>query len=64
MKHWHMSTIGDAMNNNPYICQLPQTQQDKIHMMLVELELDNDDIELAMNSRLFDLNDTIDLEVI
>lgn len=48
--------------NNPYICQLPQWQQDAIRRMLTEIKLDEEDIERAMDSRLFDLSETIDFE--
>lgn len=47
---------------SPYICQLPQWQQDAIRRMLTEIKLDEEDIERAMDSRLFDLSETIDLE--
>ena len=51
------------MNKTIFICQLPQATQDAIRRELVKAGFDSDDIEIAMNSRLCDLEDTIEINL-
>ena len=44
-----------------FICQLPKEIQDEILKDLREVLIDEEDIERAMTSRLYDLEDTIDI---
>ena len=52
------------MTNNlyKYINQLSQTTQELIYLELIQLDISKDDIEMAMNSKLCDLSDTIDIQ--
>ena len=45
-----------------YVWQLNFTQQDSIHRALIEAGLSQEDIENGMNSKVQDLEDTINLE--
>ena len=49
------------MSKTIFICQLPQATQDAIRNQLVKAGLSFEDIELAMNSRLCDLENTIEI---
>ena len=51
------------MNKTIFICQLPQATQDAIRRELVNAGLSFEDIEIAMDSRICDLSDTITIEV-
>lgn len=51
------------MSKTIFICQLPQTTQDAIRNQLVKAGFDSESIELAMNSRLCDLEDTIEINL-
>ena len=51
------------MNKTIFICQLPTTTQDAIRNQLVNAGFDSESIELAMNSRLCDLEDTIEINL-
>ena len=42
-----------------YIIQLPQVEQDEIRRTLESLGLDKDEIEIAMNSKVTDLEEVI-----
>lgn len=42
-----------------YICQLSENEQNEIKYKLISMGLSHEDIELAMNSRLCDLEDTL-----
>ena len=53
----------DTMSKTIFICQLPQATQDAIRNQLVKAGLSFEDIELAMNSRLCDLSDTIEINL-
>ena len=53
----------DTMNKTIFICQLPQATQDTIRNQLVKAGFDSESIELAMNSRLCDLEDTIEINL-
>lgn len=46
-----------------FICTLPKDEQDRIHNALVDVGIDGDDLERAMNSRVCDLEDTIKEEI-
>lgn len=50
------------MNKTVYICPLPKKYQDQIRQVLTEKEINKEDIETALNSRLCDLEDTINIE--
>jgi len=45
-----------------YICQLTKEEQVKIVIKLVKLGLSNDEIDDALNSKIDDLADTIDIK--
>ena len=45
-----------------YVAELNQTAQDQIREKLVAIGLADDEIEMAMNSKLSDLEDTIDIK--
>ena len=47
--------------NTQYIHTLPAATQLQIKSQLISIGLTNDDIQIAMNSRLCDLSDTINL---
>ena len=47
-----------------YVCQLPAAKQLMIRRMLSDSLADKTDIERGMNSRLCDLEDTIDISQI
>lgn len=49
------------MSITTYICTLSKDIQDSIHAALTDQGLQHDDIALAMNSRLCDLTDTINI---
>lgn len=49
------------MKKTMFIVQLPEKTQKEIEKELREMNLDEEDIESAMNSRLADLSDTIDI---
>lgn len=50
------------MNKTAYICQLSVRYQNYIRQALTEKGINKEDIETALNSRLYDLEDTIDIE--
>lgn len=50
------------MNKTIYICQLPKKYQTRIRQILTEKGINKQDIETALNSRLCDLEDTINIE--
>lgn len=52
------------ISNTQYIYTLPAAIQLQIEAELHALNVSNEDIQLAMNSRLCDLTDTIDINVI
>ena len=51
------------MNKTIFICQLPTTTQDAIRRELVKAGFDSESIDIAMNSRLCDLSDTIEINL-
>ena len=51
------------MSKTIFICQLPEETQDAIRRELVKAGFDSESIELAMNSRLCDLEDTIEINL-
>lgn len=50
------------MNKKAYICQLSVKYQNYIRHALTENRINKEDIETALNSRLCDLVDTINIE--
>lgn len=50
------------MDRFKYLSQLDSNVMNAIIQELINLGLSNEDIKLAMNSRLIDLEDTIDIE--
>lgn len=51
------------MNKTIFICQLPEKYQNKIRRTLIENGINKTDIETALNSRLCDLEETLNEEV-
>ncbi len=51
------------MSKTIFICQLPEETQDAIRNQLVKAGFDSIDIEIAMNSRICDLEDTIKINL-
>lgn len=45
-----------------YICTLPKGIQESIRQELIDLNLSTEDVNNAMDSRLCDLSDTIDIK--
>lgn len=44
-----------------YICTLPESEQQAIYAALLEAGIHGNDLERAMNGRICDLEDTIDV---
>lgn len=51
----------EPLRESVYVAELPEKIQDKIKSKLVKKGLSGEDIELAMNSKVNDLSDTIDI---
>ena len=51
------------MSKTTFICQLPQATQDTIRSELLNAGLDSNDIDIAMDGRLCDLEDTIEINL-
>lgn len=45
-----------------YVCELSNEIQDQIKNDLIEIGIEGEDLELAMNSKLTDLEDTINIK--
>lgn len=52
------------MDKTTYICTLPRIQQMLIKFALFDAGLSDEDAERGMNSRLCDLEDTIDIDAL
>ena len=50
------------MNKTAFICQLPKRYQNLIRQALTEKGINKDDIETALNSRLCDLEEILNIE--
>lgn len=50
------------MNKTAYICQLSVRNQNQIRQILTEKRINKTDIETALNSRLCDLEEVINIE--
>jgi len=59
---WIEKRVFVFLNKTVYICQLPKRYQNLIRQSLTEKGINKDDIETALNSRLCDLTEVLNIK--